>query len=279
MVKVSLADVERVFLDFYNLTHFKIVLFDSERNVITSYPKNMCRFCSEVRRIDALAHKCKMCDERGFDVCDKTRKPYIYKCHLGAVEAIAPIYAADVNAGYLMFGQIRSGNRADIVNLANRANSLYGTALTENLIDEMTEAEESFINSAVNMMTLCASYLYANEIIRANPNILADQLRDYVRENLDTELNLSTICQHFYISRTKLYQLSKQFFGIGISDYIRKERVKEAKRLLTEKTLSISEVAARVGIPDYNYFIRMFKASEGITPLKYKKIEEHRLFH
>ena len=274
MLKVSLTEVERVFRDFYNLTHFKIVLFDSERNVLTSYPKNMCRFCSEVRRFAVLEHKCKMCDERGFDVCDKTRKPYIYKCHLGAVEAIAPIYAADINVGYLMFGQIRSGERESIVKAAQTSNALYGTNLTEDMIDEMTEAEENFIDSAVNMMTLCASYLYANEIIRANPNILAEQIREYVRDNLDTDLTLNSICNRFYISRTKLYQLSKKFFGIGISDYIRKERVNEAKRLLRSNTLSISEVAAKVGILDDNYFIRIFKASEGITPLQYRKIEE-----
>ena len=98
------------------------------------------------------------------------------------------------------------------------------------------------------------------------------ELKKYIEENLDTELNINTICNHFYISRTKLYQLSKQFFGIGISDYIRNERIKAAKKLLRKKDLSISEVASKVGISDYNYFIRIFKASEGITPLKYKKI-------
>ena len=66
MIKVSLIDVERIFRDFYNLTHFKIVLFDSERNIVTSYPKTMCRFCSAVRKNKELAHKCKLCDEYGF---------------------------------------------------------------------------------------------------------------------------------------------------------------------------------------------------------------------
>lgn len=272
MIKVSLVDVERIFRDFYNLTHFKIVLFDSERNIVTSYPKTMCRFCSAVRENKELAHKCKMCDEYGFDTCDKTRRSYIYKCHLGAVEAIAPIYAADINAGYLMFGQIRLDEREFILKSAQQTNLLYGTNLTEDMIDEMTEADENFINSAVNMMTLCASYLYLNEIIRSNANILAEQLKKYIEENLDTELNINAICNRFYISRTKLYQLSKQFFGIGISDYIRNERIKAAKKLLRKKDLSISEVASKVGISDYNYFIRIFKASEGITPLKYKKI-------
>ena len=219
-----------------------------------------------------LAHKCKMCDEYGFDTCDKTRRSYIYKCHLDAVEAIAPIYAADINAGYLMFGQIRLDEREFILKSAQQTNLLYGTNLTEDMIDEMTEADENFINSAVNMMTLCASYLCSNGIIRSNANILTDQLKKYIEENLDTELNINTICNRFYISRTKLYQLSKQFFGIGISDYIRNERIKAAKKLLRKKDLSISEVASKVGISDYNYFIRIFKASEGITPLKYKKI-------
>ena len=271
MVKISLENVSRVFRDFYNITHFKIVLFDSERRYITSYPNNMCRFCSEVRKCDELANKCRICDGAGFDICDKTRKPHIYKCHLNVTEAIAPIYAADINVGYLMFGQIRSGNRADIVRSANQANREYGIRLTEDMIDEITEAEDSFIDSAVSMMTMCANYLYVNEIIRENPNVIASQIRDYIRENISLDLSLSVLCRRFYVSRTKLYQISKEFFCMGISDYIRTERINEAKRLLRNENLSVSEIAEMVGISDASYFIRLFRRTEGITPLQYRK--------
>ena len=58
---------------------------------------------------------------------------------------------------------------------------------------------------------------------------------------------------------------------MGFSEYVRAERMKEAKRLLRAGGISVSEVAAAVGIPDDNYFIRIFRAETGTTPLKYMK--------
>ncbi|MBQ9802973.1 MAG: PocR ligand-binding domain-containing protein [Clostridia bacterium] len=271
MFSISMDKIERVFRDFYNVTRFKIVLFNAERRVITSYPTGMCRFCREVRGCSALAEECRRCDERGFDMCDQTRQPYIYQCHLGVFEAIAPIYAGDMNAGYLMFGQIRPGDATEIKKAAARVNAKHGTCLTDEMIDEMTEADEAFIGSAVNMMTMCASYLYTAEIIRDNPNVLVYQLKEYVRAHLGGDLSLEAICRDFYISRSKLYHLSREAFGMGITQYVRAERIREAKRLLRGGDLSVSEIARAVGIPDDNYFIRLFRATEGMTPLRYRK--------
>ncbi len=274
MFSVSMDEIERIFRDFYNVTRFKIVLFDSDRRVLTSYPAEMCRFCREIRTCDALAAACKRCDEQGFDMCDKTRQPYIYQCHLGAIEAIAPIYAGDMNVGYLMFGQIRPQDSAEMKKAALLANRRHGTRITNEMVDEMIGANDTFIGSAVNMMTMCASYLYTNEIIRGNPNILVYQLKKYIRANLGGDLSLESICRDFYVSRTKLYHLSREAFGMGISQYVRTARIREAKRLLRSGDLSVSEIAVAVGIPDDNYFIRLFRASEGITPLQYRRSGE-----
>ena len=143
--------------------------------------------------------------------------------------------------------------------------------LTQAMVDEMTAADDGFINSAVNMMTMCAGYLYANELIRATPNILIHQLKDFIRSNLRADLTLDSICRQFYISRSKLYQLSKEAFGMGISQFVRSERIREAKRLLRLGGMTVSEIAAEVGIPDDNYFIRLFRAEVGITPHGYMK--------
>ena len=271
MYNISLDEVERVFRDFHNLTHFLIVLYDSERRAIMSYPDGMCAFCREVRRNEELAAECIGCDERGFDICDKTRKPYIYECHLGAIEAIAPIYAGEMNAGYLMFGQIRPSDPSRLIASIRRLNEEHGICLTRAMVEEMTAAEDEFIRSAVNMMTMCASYLYANELIRATPNILLHQLKEFIRSNLRGDLTLESVCRHFYISRTKLYQLSKDTFGMGFSQFVRSERIREAKRLLRAGGMTVSEVAAEVGIPDDNYFIRIFRDEVGATPLKYMR--------
>lgn len=47
-------------------------------------------------------------------------------------------------------------------------------------------------------------------------------------------------------------------------------RIEKAKELL-RGDLNVTQVAEAVGIPDSNYFIKVFKKQTGYTPLKYKK--------
>ena len=271
MFKISTEELERVLSDFYNVTKFKIVLFDSDRRVICSYPVGMCSFCSEVRSSPELREKCLGCDNVGFDICDKTRAPYIYKCHLSVIEAIAPIYSEDINMGYLMFGQILPTDHSDILKKAEEISRLYGISLTEDKLNEMTTASESYINSAVNMMSMCANYLYTKEIIKNDTGIFIYRLKEYIDAHLDTELSVFALCHHFYISRSKLYKISSSEFGMGISDYIAKRRLFRAKELLAKTDLPVYDISFAVGICDTNYFIRFFKKNEGVTPLGYRK--------
>ena len=91
-----MEDLQKVLKDFYNLTKFKIVLYNSDRQILYSYPEKMCKFCETVRTNKSLAKKCLNCDNNGFDICDQTRKPYIYECHMSITEAIAPIYSNEI---------------------------------------------------------------------------------------------------------------------------------------------------------------------------------------
>lgn len=272
MFEVSMADLKNVLMDFYNLTKFKIVLCDSDRNFLYSYPETMCSFCKTVRTNPTLAKKCISCDNIGFDICDKTRKPYIYKCHMSIIEAIAPIYSNEINVGYLMFGQILEKDSQNVCKTAQVISKEYNIDLTPEMISEMPVADAEYIHSAANMMAMCSSYLYTNEIIRNNPSLLVYQLKEYILTHLDSEITVDTLCKHFYISRTKLYDISKKNFKLGISDYIRQERIKKAKKLLGATDDSISQIATAVGINDTNYFIRIFKKAEGQTPLQYRKM-------
>ena len=270
MFEVSMDDLKKVFEDFYNLTKFMIVLYDNDRKALFSYPEKMCDFCQCVRSNPELYEKCIECDNRGFDICDATRKPYIYECHMSVIEAIAPIYSGEMNIGYLMFGQISRENKEKIRISAKKVCKLYNIEITEDMISKITTADDKYISSSVNMMTMCANYLYTNEIIKNNPNILVYQLKEYLKENLDQDLSIDNICKKFYISQSKLYKLAKTGLGMGISDYIRSLRLKKAQKLLLDTDMTITQIAEAVGIYDANYFIRAFKKQTGITPLRFR---------
>lgn len=60
-------------------------------------------------------------------------------------------------------------------------------------------------------------------------------------------------------------------FGDGITQYVRRNRIRKAEKLLGESDKKIAEIAELVGFPDYNYFTKVFKKETGFTPREYRR--------
>lgn len=76
-------------------------------------------------------------------------------------------------------------------------------------------------------------------------------------------------CLH--ISPNHLNKSVKATTGKSPTRWIDEATVLEAKVLLVQSDLSISEIAAAVGLADASYFSRLFKKHEGVTPLGFRK--------
>ena len=59
--------------------------------------------------------------------------------------------------------------------------------------------------------------------------------------------------------------------GMTIKQYIAKRRCAIAAELLLDSDSSVQEIAAYVGYTDNNYFCKVFKANQGITPQDYRR--------
>lgn len=57
---------------------------------------------------------------------------------------------------------------------------------------------------------------------------------------------------------------------MSVGEYIRLTRHKNACRLLKNSAVPVSSIALNVGYMDTNYFCRVFKSIEGITPTEYR---------
>lgn len=92
---------------------------------------------------------------------------------------------------------------------------------------------------------------------------------DYIRKNLHQKLNIDQMAKMAYVSHSNFFKMFKQEFGLSPNDFILKERINKAKELLKNQ-FSIKEVAFQTGFTDTNYFTRVFKQFEGITPKSFQ---------
>ena len=93
---------------------------------------------------------------------------------------------------------------------------------------------------------------------------------DSVAGSFHTSLTLNGLAQQFHVSPSYLSTLFKKETGQSFTEYLTQKRLAFAKKLLRETDLPINAVAAECGIADNNYFARIFKAQEGMTPAQYR---------
>lgn len=75
-----------------------------------------------------------------------------------------------------------------------------------------------------------------------------------------------------YITPNHLNALCNDFLGVSAGTLIRDRVILEAKRLLINLDLLISEIAIKLNFDDQSYFIKFFKKYEGLTPEKFRKL-------
>ena len=103
-----------------------------------------------------------------------------------------------------------------------------------------------------------------------NPNNAISQVIDYIRKNLKEDINLKHLSDKACMSTTSFYRFFKRELGMSPIEFVLSEKIKFAKKLLRDQSIQINEVCYLSGFEDANYFIRLFKKYEGVTPKQYQ---------
>ena len=94
----------------------------------------------------------------------------------------------------------------------------------------------------------------------------------FIKENLsDEELTNEKIESHFNTNKMQLYRKLKAVTGWSVNSLIREIRIKEAKQLLMNSELNISEISYQLGFSDPLYFSKYFKKEVGVAPVVFRK--------
>ncbi len=114
------------------------------------------------------------------------------------------------------------------------------------------------------------------EAVQHNQKTHAAQLTEQIlaflqQEYANSELTLSYVADHFYITSSYLSTFFKENVGDTFLNYLTRLRIDHAKELIRTTNLPMGEIATRVGYASGNTFTRIFKKMESITPTQYRE--------
>jgi len=140
---------------------------------------------------------------------------------------------------------------------------------------ELTGRQDGYQQAALAHLTLLLIDLarLAGDVVgdlrRSGEPVLADVFAVIDRRHCET-LSLRDVADEVGLTPGHLTTVVRRRTGRTVQDWIIERRMTEARKLLTESDIPISEVARRVGIPDPGYFSRLFRRTHGTSPRSWR---------
>lgn len=107
------------------------------------------------------------------------------------------------------------------------------------------------------------NYIEEQFVIHLN-KVIADNLSN-------TDLDVNLVAKLMRMSRASLYNKMKAIIGVGVNEYITKQRIQYAERQLTTTDLGIREISEKAGFLHQRNFSTTFKNITGLSPSDYRK--------
>lgn len=153
-------------------------------------------------------------------------------------------------------------NDPDLKKLKLREDALLGG---EQLIK--TYLEQFLIFLIRSMITSAApSFPQKDEI--SDP--LVESVRQYLIAYAESNVRIEDLCREFDYSRSYLSRRFREKTGQTLAAYAMQLKIDEAKRLIRETDLNLSQISTRLSFENPQYFSRVFKRVTGMTPTEFR---------
>ena len=103
----------------------------------------------------------------------------------------------------------------------------------------------------------------------AGPTVLSAV--EFIRKNYNRRISTEDIARAVNLSRTNLFGLFQKAYGIPPHEYLTQYRLSVAKNLLTNTSLSVTEIAEQTGFRDIYAFSRVFRQYTGVPPREFRR--------
>ncbi len=98
-----------------------------------------------------------------------------------------------------------------------------------------------------------------------------ESVHDYIGTHYMEHLSLSGLADQFYVEPSYLSRKFSSRYNETITSFITRCRMDRAKELMEDEDNKLESISFEVGYDDYNYFSRVFRRFEGVSPSEYRK--------
>jgi AraC-like DNA-binding protein len=131
---------------------------------------------------------------------------------------------------------------------------------------------ERIVAAELEVLLLRAARLVAPNLgFSAAQRPLLAQVFQFIDARFARPISLVDVAQAVGRSAPYLTTVVRETTGRSVHQWITERRMAEARRLLQETTLDVTEIGERVGFPEPSYFVRRFRAEHRVTPLAFRR--------
>lgn len=115
---------------------------------------------------------------------------------------------------------------------------------------------------------------FARQVMEAKKspetNHYVEKAKDYIYKHLHN-VDIHRVWEETGINGDYLCRLFQKYEGCSVEEYIRKEKIKQAKELLQYSNYRIQEISEYLSFSNQSSFTKCFKLETGMTPKEFRK--------
>lgn len=265
----TLADLLK---HLHRVTGIKFSLYDAdERRIYAS--SSSSAFCCQLSSTDAACTRCLAGDNSIIKEACRCGK-VVHRCHAGLLKAAVPVMEHGCHIATVLLGEFLDDTPIEQLWQKTRTHCCAHPQIDalRSSFEDLHVITQDELDSCLRLVYACISDAQLEGMPLTSAVTDGERLLAYIDRYYATPLSLDILCRALSMGKTKLCAVARRESGMSVSHMIAARRVLAAQELLKNTNDPIQEIAERVGIPDYNYFSKVFKSSCSVTPSEYRRL-------
>ena len=202
-------------------------------------------------------------------------------CQIGMCDTAVPVRLGDKLVGFLHTGQIfrRKPSAAQFDRVSKLADE-WGIQVdreklkaayfdTRVLSQKEHEAMVKLLQIFAQHLSMLTNQIFVQQQ-NAEPPVIT-RAKEFIRQHQTEDISLGQVAKAVNTSTFYFCKMFKKVTGINFTDYVSRVRIENAKNLLLNPNLRVSEIAYEVGFQSLTHFNRVFKKVLGQSPTDYRE--------